>query len=95
MSNEKSTSEGIGILGLLGVAFIILKLCKVIDWSWWYVTMPLWGGVALAIIIAIVGILIYIISPPKPKEPIESRASNFQRRLEEMAKQRKEKEDRV
>ena len=25
-------------LGLLGIAFIILKLCNVINWSWWLVT---------------------------------------------------------
>jgi hypothetical protein len=29
-------------LNLLGVAFVILKLCKVIDWSWVWVTMPFW-----------------------------------------------------
>lgn len=32
----------IGFLGLLGIAFIVLKLTNVIDWSWWIVTMPLW-----------------------------------------------------
>jgi len=32
-------------LSLLGVAFIVLKLCGVITWSWWWVTCPLWGGV--------------------------------------------------
>ena len=25
---------------LLGIVFIILKLTKHIDWSWWYVLMP-------------------------------------------------------
>ena len=53
---------GISLLGLLGVAFIILKLCKVIDWSWWYVTLPLWGGLALVLgifIFVIVGAMIY------------------------------------
>lgn len=47
---SKSSSDGIAILGLLGVAFVVLgryiiivdlKLTKVIDWSWWYVTVPL------------------------------------------------------
>lgn len=31
-----------GIGGLLGVVFITLKLCGVIDWSWWWVTCPFW-----------------------------------------------------
>ena len=35
MSTEKSSNAGIGTMGLLGVAFIILKLCHVIHWSWW------------------------------------------------------------
>lgn len=46
MSNS-SNSSGIGVLGLLGVVFVTLKLTSVIDWSWWYVTLPFWGGVAL------------------------------------------------
>lgn len=46
MSNSNSDG-GIGILGLLGVLFVALKLTDVIDWSWWYVTMPFWGGLAL------------------------------------------------
>ena len=47
------------IVGLLGVAFIILKLCKVIDWSWWLVTLPFWGVVAIVLPLALIN---YIIS---------------------------------
>lgn len=47
MSDSNSSSGGVGVLGLLGVVFVTLKLTDVIDWSWWYVTMPFWGGVAL------------------------------------------------
>ena len=39
MSKEKQ-SGGIGFLGLLTIAFIVLKLCAVIDWSWWWVLSP-------------------------------------------------------
>lgn len=42
---------GIGILGLLGIVFVTLKLTGVIDWSWWWVTLPFWGGLALALAI--------------------------------------------
>jgi phosphoglycerol transferase MdoB-like AlkP superfamily enzyme len=51
VSSSSSSSSGIGLCGLLGVAFIVLKLTGVIDWSWWWVTAPLWGGFALAMII--------------------------------------------
>ena len=40
-------TNGIGVCGLLGVAFVVLKLCKVIDWSWWWVTAPFWVPTAL------------------------------------------------
>ena len=56
MANKAATaSGGVGLPGLLGVAFIVLKLCEVIDWSWWWVTCPFWAlpAVALAIIVGI------------------------------------------
>lgn len=31
----------------LGLAFIILKLCGVIAWSWWLVLLPLYWGFAV------------------------------------------------
>lgn len=37
-----SVSGGPGICGLLLVAFVVLKLCGVIGWSWWWVLAPLW-----------------------------------------------------
>ncbi len=54
MSKNNSSSSSIGVLGLLGVVFVTLKLCKVIDWSWWYVTMPFWGGFALLLSVALI-----------------------------------------
>jgi hypothetical protein len=56
MSNNNSSSGGIGFFGILGIVFIVLKLCKVIDWSWWWVTCPFWGPAALFII----GVLFYL-----------------------------------
>lgn len=48
------SSNGISLFTILGVVFIILKLCHVIDWSWWWVTAPFWGGVLLTVILTIV-----------------------------------------
>ena len=56
MEKTQSTSSGsIGIFSLLGVLFVGLKLTGHIDWSWWWVTAPFWGPVAifLAVIIPI------------------------------------------
>ena len=39
---------------LLLIAFIVLKLCKVIDWSWWWVLSPCWIPIALVLILIII-----------------------------------------
>ncbi len=62
MSKEVNHSGGIGVLGLLGVLFVGLKLGGVIDWSWWWVTAPFWGGIALVLAVAIVGILALLLA---------------------------------
>lgn len=51
MSTQNASNGGTSILGLLGVAFIVLKLCGVIHWSWWWVTAPFWGGLVLFLVI--------------------------------------------
>ena len=48
----------IGLSTALGVAFIVLKLCGVIHWSWWLVTLPLWLGWGIALAVALALLLI-------------------------------------
>lgn len=55
MSDDKKSETskgGIGLCGGLFLLFVYLKLTGQIAWSWWWVTAPLWGG--LAILCAIV-----------------------------------------
>ena len=47
----KSSGGGISLLGALGLLFVGLKLGGVINWSWWYVTLPFWGGLVLLALI--------------------------------------------
>lgn len=62
MKDNKSTaSGGIGFTGLLTIAFIVLKLCKVIEWSWWWVLSPLWISVGLGLTILVIVIIFAII----------------------------------
>jgi hypothetical protein len=53
MSNSNSSSGGgIGLCGIVFVVFLILKLAEVgvvANWSWWWVTAPLWGPLALVL----------------------------------------------
>ena len=50
MRSSNSTG-GLGLFGTLGVAFIVLKLVGVIDWSWWWVLSPFWIFAALVLLI--------------------------------------------
>ena len=39
------------------VAFVVLKLMGYIDWSWWYVTLPFWGGAAVVLGVLLIAFL--------------------------------------
>jgi hypothetical protein len=47
MSDIKVNSGGCSLGMVLFLIFLVLKLTGVIAWSWWWVTCPLWGGIAL------------------------------------------------
>ncbi len=50
MTEKKIEIKGFpSALTLLGIAFVVLKLCGVIGWSWWWVTLPFWIGIAFAL----------------------------------------------
>jgi hypothetical protein len=46
IDNQKSAG-GIGFFGLLQVAFIVLKVLNLIDWSWWMVFLPFWISIGI------------------------------------------------
>jgi hypothetical protein len=48
-------------LFILGVIFIYLKVCGIITWAWWLVTIPLWGWIVLVVGILFVCVLIAFI----------------------------------
>ena len=91
---NKMKNNSISFFSLLGIVFIVLKLTDFIDWSWWLVLLPLYGGIVLFILFA----LIYVYFRMKKhselveqekrvqQKPIKSR---FQQRLHEMEKQKK------
>jgi ABC-type antimicrobial peptide transport system permease subunit len=53
--------QGIGVGGLLGVAFIVLKLCEVIKWPWIWVLSPFWMPLALVLAIIIIVVIFTLI----------------------------------
>ncbi len=82
--------KGVGFSGLLGIAFIILKLCNVIDWSWWWIVAPIWVPFAIGCIL----LPFYII---EKKKEIDEQSRNpgiskWQQRLNQMQEvQKKQK----
>lgn len=66
MSNKTEvTGGGIGLFGLVFIVFLILKLAEigqVANWSWWWVTAPLWAPLLLVIGIFIVIGLIALVT---------------------------------
>jgi membrane protein YdbS with pleckstrin-like domain len=67
MSNKNPTNLfEMGLPTLLFIVFLILKLTNNIDWSWWWVTSPLWVPIVLAIgfvaLLMVIAILIIILN---------------------------------
>lgn len=54
-----SGGGGIGLGGALFITFLVLKLTGVIDWSWWWVTAPLWAGFVIFVIALGLGFLAF------------------------------------
>jgi len=57
--SSSSSSSGIGLCGVVFVVFLVLKLgignTVVVGWSWWWITAPLWGGLAIILAILFLG----------------------------------------
>lgn len=76
-------NRGITLSDAIGITFIVLKLCEVIDWSWWLVLLPLYGPIVLTTLVAVFS------KDEEEVEPIKPKKSKFQQRLAEMAEQQK------
>lgn len=81
MAEQKSTSSGIGLSGAVFIVFLVLKLTGTIDWSWWWVTCPLWIPVAVTIIAFILYVIIDLWQ-------IRKRGTKFQQRIRQFEQER-------
>ncbi|HDL7014691.1 TPA: hypothetical protein PXN82_003833 [Yersinia enterocolitica] len=57
--SKENKSWTITPLIALGLIFITLKLMGYITWSWWWVTAPFWGGLALWLVIIVVLLMVF------------------------------------
>ena len=60
MSDKGSNGGSVGISGTsaLQIAFIVLKLCGVINWSWIWVLSPTWISLVLVVVYIVIMIAI-------------------------------------
>jgi hypothetical protein len=64
MSKEKTTSGSIGLGTIVFLIFLVMKLGEigqVAEWSWFWVTAPLWIPIAFLIGLGVVATLISLI----------------------------------
>ena len=63
MAKIKVEPGNVTPLFLLFLTFLVLKLTKVVSWSWAWVTAPLWGGIALsAAFMAAIGAFVLVVA---------------------------------
>lgn len=55
----ESNKSYLGFDSVLAVVFIVLKLCGLIDWSWWWVLSPLWISLVLGALVIFAPIVAY------------------------------------
>jgi len=88
--SEKKSSSSISFCGLLAIAFIVLKLTKVISWSWLWVLSPLWMPVALGIVLLIIYLVYQIIKEVIPDKIVNRKILNNSWIKEEAMKHKEE-----
>ena len=49
--NKMKKSSSLTLADLFLVAFVVLKLCGLINWSWLWVLSPIWISVIMAIVV--------------------------------------------
>lgn len=59
--SDSNSGCTIGPLGALFLVFLVLKLTDNIDWSWWWVTAPLWGLPALLVVAGLGAIVFSVV----------------------------------
>lgn len=80
-------SGGCSFSGLLTIAFVVLKLCGVINWNWWLVFLPLIISIGLTIAIVLIMLLVYFVwglcVSIRNKRVLKKTHKEFRRKLSE------------
>ena len=60
MKNQAS-SNGLGLGSVLVMIFLVLKLCGLISWSWWWVFSPVWIPLSLVLLFVVFCLIMNVI----------------------------------
>lgn len=66
-SRQIIQKQGVSLLSVLTVVFVVLKLTHVIAWSWWWVLVPTWGPAALFLSAALVALIAGIVNAARKR----------------------------
>lgn len=58
--NNSPARVSLGAADVLGIAFIVLKLCGVINWSWWWVLAPIWAPFGIWLLIFVIALVVEV-----------------------------------
>jgi hypothetical protein len=84
MTNQQQNNIGVGFIGLLTIALIVLKLTGYINWRWRWVIAPVWIMAIVSIIATGIVIIVAVIQ--------DNRKIKYKSRWEELGAYFKERE---
>lgn len=67
-TSSQGGGSGIGIFTVLFLIFLTLKLTGNIDWSWWWVTAPIWGPLAAILAVLVVLGFYFVLWPAEKRD---------------------------
>lgn len=60
--DDKTTGGGMSLLGTLTLIFVVLKLLKIIDWSWWWILFPTWFPIVTLLAFILIALILSALS---------------------------------
>ncbi len=74
---KNGTIKGASLSVKIGSVLIILKLVGVIDWSWWWITIPFWGPPIFVLLAVIIGVVLFKIIIKQILKNAAKKANSF------------------
>ena len=67
MKDNNTVRSGINFFELLGVVFIVLRLCGVIGWPWVWVLAPIWVPIGLWLLAVLIAFILAMLKDRKER----------------------------